>query len=156
MNGINKKKLLIIIFAGLVLAVGLILLTNRPEKVKYVTTGPEYIGAPLANFTGGKSVEFYEQQSDANYNAARDFIGDFLINSEKVEVKSGTKTTVRVEITDFESNYGDNSQYITDFTFKSLDSGKNYKARIINYLDGSQSSRFIVIDKNYEKTFGNL
>lgn len=156
MNGINKKKLLIAVIVGIVFIVGFIMVSNRPKQVKYVTTGPEYIGAPLANFTGGKSVAFYEQQSDANYNAARDFIGDFLINSEKVEVKSGTKTTVRVEITDFESNYGDNSQYITEFNFKSLDSGKNYKAQIINYLDGSQSSKFIVLDKNYEKTFGNL
>ena len=156
MNGINRKKLVITVIAGLMVIVGLVILTSRPKTVEYVTTGPEYIGAPLANFTGGKSVEFYEQQSDANYNAARDFVGDFLINSEKVEVKSGTKTTVRVEITDFESDYGDNSQYITNLSFKSLDNNKSYKAQIINYLDGSQSSRFIVIDKNYEKTFGQL
>lgn len=153
---INRKRIVVALFIVVLVFVVFLIINGQNKGREYVTTGPEYIGKPIANFTGGKSTEFYDSQTDTNYNAARNIIGDFLINSEKIEIKSGTKTTAVVEITDYTDEYGEDTQYISNFTFKSIDNGKTYKAKIINYLNNSQSSRLIVIDKNYERTFGNV
>jgi hypothetical protein len=152
----KRNKIITLVCLALIFVVSIIIISINTKKTEYVYTAPEYIGNPITNFTGEKSKELYDSISDTNYTAARNIVGDFLINNEKVDIKQGTKTTAIAEIKSYSIEYGEKSKYIVNFEFLSLDNGKKYQAKIINYLDGSQSSKLIVVDKNYEKTFGNV
>lgn len=153
----NKKlKIIVLVIATVTAFLTLVLIFNNPKQSQYVNTGPESIGKPTANFTGQKAQDFYDSVSSASYNAARNIVGEFLIDNEKISINSLSKNTAVVEVTNVSTEYGDNSTYITNVDFKSIDNNKTYSMKIVNYMDGSQSSHLVIENYNYDRTFGDV
>lgn len=149
----NKKLIVvIIIITALLVACLFAILFAKPKTIITDSAPPETPPTPVAYFEGGKSKEFYDSLSQTNYRAAQNIVGDFLLNHESC----GSNNIANSSVKEFSTEYGDNFEYITNFTFTCVTNKKQYDAKIVNSLNNSKSSSIIVTGYNYEKTFGDI